>query len=78
MLIDGRQVAESVRQMAILETSDDVRLLLDAGSARDGERSGLASLTARMLAQGAGDWDANEIADAHAPFEAAGFSSVAT
>lgn len=41
----------------------DLRLLLDAGSARDGERSGLASLTARMLAQGAGDWDADTVAE---------------
>lgn len=41
----------------------DVRLVLDAGSARDGERSGLASLTAGMLTQGAGDWDADAIAE---------------
>ncbi|WP_373508481.1 M16 family metallopeptidase [Thiocapsa sp.] len=40
----------------------DVSLIFDAGSARDGERSGLASMTADMLTQGAGDWDADAIA----------------
>ncbi|WP_296805949.1 pitrilysin family protein [Thiocapsa sp.] len=40
----------------------DVNLVFDAGSARDGERSGLASMTAGMLTQGAGDWDADAIA----------------
>ncbi|EGV18116.1 M16 family metallopeptidase [Thiocapsa marina] len=40
----------------------DVNLAFDAGSARDGERSGLASMTAEMLTQGAGDWDADAIA----------------
>jgi zinc protease len=33
------------------------------GSAYDGDRPGLASLTADMLTQGAGDWDADEIAE---------------
>lgn len=41
----------------------DVRLVFDAGSARDGERSGLASMTAAMLDQGAGDWSADVIAE---------------
>lgn len=41
----------------------DVRLVFDAGSARDGERSGLASITAGMLTQGAGEWDADTIAE---------------
>lgn len=40
----------------------DVRVVFDAGSARDGEKPGLASMTAAMLSQGAGDWDANAIA----------------
>ncbi|MBK1708747.1 MULTISPECIES: pitrilysin family protein [Marichromatium] len=40
----------------------DLRLAFDAGSARDGARPGLASLTAAMLAQGAGEWDADTIA----------------
>ncbi len=41
----------------------DLNLVFDAGSARDGERSGLASMTAGMLTQGAGDWDADTIAE---------------
>jgi zinc protease len=40
----------------------DVNVVFDAGSARDGGRSGLASMTAAMLTQGAGDWNADEIA----------------
>ncbi|MFB1488799.1 MULTISPECIES: M16 family metallopeptidase [unclassified Thiocapsa] len=40
----------------------DVNLVFDAGSARDGVRSGLASMTAGMLTQGAGAWDADAIA----------------
>lgn len=41
----------------------DVRMVFDAGSARDGERSGLASLTAGLLTQGAGEWDADTVAE---------------
>ena len=41
----------------------DVRVVLDAGSVRDGERPGLAAMTADMLTQGAGDWDADDLAD---------------
>lgn len=41
----------------------DVRVVFDAGSARDGERSGLASVTAAMLTQGAGDWNADALAE---------------
>ncbi|QIK36915.1 insulinase family protein [Caldichromatium japonicum] len=41
----------------------DARLVLAAGSARDGQQSGLASLTAAMLTEGAGDWDADAIAE---------------
>jgi zinc protease len=41
----------------------DVRVVFDAGSAHDGDHSGLASLTNKMLAQGAGGWSADEIAD---------------
>jgi len=41
----------------------DVRLVFDAGSARDGKRAGLASLTAGMLTQGAGEWDADTVAE---------------
>ncbi|NEX19260.1 insulinase family protein [Thiorhodococcus mannitoliphagus] len=41
----------------------DVRVVFAAGSARDGDRAGLASMTASMLDEGAGDWDANALAD---------------
>ena len=41
----------------------DVRIVFDAGSARDGERPGLAALTSHMLLQGAGGLDADAIAD---------------
>jgi zinc protease len=40
----------------------DVRVVFDAGSARDGEKFGLAALTSGMLDTGAGDWDADAIA----------------
>lgn len=41
----------------------DVRLVFDAGSARDGAHTGLAALTAAMLTQGAGQWNADELAE---------------
>jgi zinc protease len=41
----------------------DVRVVFDAGSARDGDHSGLASLTNGMIAQGAGEWSADTIAE---------------
>ncbi len=41
----------------------DVRAVFDAGSARDAGQSGLASLTASMLSQGAGDWSADTVAE---------------
>lgn len=41
----------------------DVRVVFDAGSARDGASSGLAALTGAMLSQGAGEWDADAIAE---------------
>ncbi|TDY04111.1 M16 family metallopeptidase [Thiohalophilus thiocyanatoxydans] len=40
----------------------DVRVVFDAGSARDGELPGLARMTAGMLNEGAGDWDTDELA----------------
>ncbi|MCU0735074.1 MAG: insulinase family protein [Methylotetracoccus sp.] len=40
----------------------DVRVLFDAGSARDGQQFGLATMTAALLDTGAGDWDADTIA----------------
>jgi zinc protease len=41
----------------------DVRIAFDAGSARDGGKPGLASLTAAMLTQGAGGLDADTVAE---------------
>jgi zinc protease len=40
----------------------DVRVVFDAGSARDAERPGLASLTNELLTEGAGPWSADELA----------------
>jgi len=40
----------------------DIRVVFDAGSARDGAQFGLATLTAGLLDTGAGAWDADAIA----------------
>ena len=40
----------------------DIRLVFDAGSARDGIHQGIASLTASMLETGAGKWNADQLA----------------
>ncbi len=40
----------------------DVRLVFDAGAARDGDKPGLAVMTNALLDQGAGDWSADLIA----------------
>jgi zinc protease len=40
----------------------DIRVVLDAGSARDGDQFGLATLTSSLLDTGAGKWDADTIA----------------
>lgn len=40
----------------------DVRVVFDAGSARDGAQFGLATLTSGLLDTGAGTWDADAIA----------------
>lgn len=40
----------------------DVRVVFDAGSARDGGQPGLASLTNELLTEGAGPWSADELA----------------
>ncbi len=40
----------------------DIRLVFDAGSARDGEQHGIASLTASLLETGAGQWNADQLA----------------
>jgi len=41
----------------------DIRIVFDAGSARDGDLPGLAMLTNSMLTEGAGEWDADQIAE---------------
>lgn len=41
----------------------DVEVVFDAGSARDGEKKGLASMTASLMTQGAGDFDADALAE---------------
>lgn len=41
----------------------DVRIIFDAGSARDGGTSGLARMTNLMLNHGAGKWDTDAIAE---------------
>jgi len=40
----------------------DIRVVFDAGSARDGQRYGVASLTSSLLDTGAKNWDADAIA----------------
>ena len=40
----------------------DLRIVFDAGAARDGDNKGVALMTNGMLAEGAGDWDSGEIA----------------
>jgi zinc protease len=39
----------------------DVQVVFDAGSARDGEQYGLASMTSSLLDRGAGNWTADQI-----------------
>jgi zinc protease len=41
----------------------DIRVVFDAGSARDGDIPGLAMMTNGMLTEGAGQWDADKIAE---------------
>jgi zinc protease len=41
----------------------DIRMVFDAGSARDGATPGISRLTNALLTEGAGDWDANQIAE---------------
>ncbi|MBK1640449.1 peptidase M16 [Chromatium okenii] len=49
----------------------DVSIVFDAGSARDGTQAGLAAVTAKMLMQGAGSWDADALAERTAVIGAA-------
>ena len=41
----------------------DVRMVFDAGSARDGDKPGVTTFTNSLLSQGAGDWSAQQIAE---------------
>ncbi len=41
----------------------DVRLVFDAGSARDGGKPGVTSLTNTLMGEGAGEWSADQIAE---------------
>lgn len=41
----------------------DVRVVFDAGSARDGDKPGIATLTNALLSEGAGPWSADELAE---------------
>lgn len=41
----------------------DIRVTFDAGSARDGYQYGLAAITSAMLDTGAGEWNADQIAE---------------
>jgi zinc protease len=50
----------------------DIRVVFDAGSARDDAQFGVAALTSAMLDTGAGDWNADEIANR---FESVGAAS---
>lgn len=40
----------------------DIRVVFDAGGARDGDKPGLAQMTAGMLNQGGGEWDSDALA----------------
>jgi zinc protease len=40
----------------------DIRVVFDAGSARDEHQQGVAAITSALLGAGAGDWDAGTIA----------------
>jgi zinc protease len=41
----------------------DMRVVFDAGSARDGDNPGISVLTNALLTDGAGEWDADQIAE---------------
>lgn len=41
----------------------DVRVVFDAGSARDGEKQGVTSFANSLLSEGAGDWSAYQVAE---------------
>jgi zinc protease len=41
----------------------DLRVVFDAGSARDADKSGLSTLTNALLTEGAGEWNADQLAE---------------
>lgn len=41
----------------------DIRVVFDAGSARDGKQFGISQLTNSLLSEGAGDWSAQQLAE---------------
>jgi zinc protease len=41
----------------------DIRVVFNAGSARDGDKPGLASMTSLLLDHGAGDWNTDQIVE---------------
>ena len=41
----------------------DIRVVFNAGSARDGDKPGLASMTNNLLDHGAGDWNTDQIVE---------------
>lgn len=53
----------------------DVRLVFDAGSARDNDQPGIASLTNSLLSDGAGEWNADQLAERFADVGAS-FSTI--
>ena len=55
----ARVLFVSTKQLPML----DVRVVFDAGSARDGQKPGLARLTNLLLVHGAGEWDTDTIAE---------------
>lgn len=63
--IEHWQTVQGVRVFYV-ETKDlpmvDIRVVFDAGSARDGHQQGIAALTSALLDTAAGDWNADEIA----------------
>lgn len=64
--VESWQTARGAKVMYV-HASDlpmvDVRVVLDAGSARDGELPGLARFTSALLTEGAGEWDADALAE---------------
>ena len=41
----------------------DIRIVFDAGSARDGDKPGISQMTNSLLVEGAGEWNADQIAE---------------